>query len=158
MFKVVVETAVGIKEIVRGMLTIGKHAFREPITVQYPEQKQEFNIRLKGRPALTVNESGKLICIGCKACQKVCPCVDLIYIETQKDENNKQQVEKFTIDLGRCIFCGNCADVCPKSAIVMSDEFEISTHSREALVFDKEKLALSPEKSKYYIEELAKDI
>lgn len=158
MFNTLLKTINGTKEILRGMFTIGKHAFREPITLEYPEKKQTFNIRLKGRPALTVDESGKLLCIGCKACQKVCPCMDLIYIETQKDENNKLKVEKFTIDLGRCIFCGNCTEVCTRNGIVMSDEYELSTYSREALVFDKEKLALSPEKSKYFLQELAKDI
>lgn len=158
MFKTLLKTIKGTKEILRGMFTVGKYAFRPSVTLEYPEKKYNFNSRFKGRPALTVDENGELLCMGCKACQKVCPCSDLIYIETSKDENKKLKVDKFTIDLGRCIFCGNCSDACSKGAIIMSQEYELSDYSRESLVFDKEKLALSPEKSKKALEELARDV
>ena len=49
--------------------------------------------------------------------------------------------------MGRCIFCGNCTQACPKDALIMTDEFELADYSRESLVFDKDKLKLSPEES-----------
>lgn len=147
MKNVINKTVSGIVEIARGMFTILKHAFRPAITLEYPEVKPKLSSRMRGRLALTSNEDGSLACIGCMSCTKVCPCGDLIQIEATKDENNKQQINKFTIDIGRCIFCGNCTQVCPKFAIIMTDDYELSDYSRESLVFDKEKLQLSPEES-----------
>lgn len=141
------KTLSGIIEIARGMFTILKHAFRPAITQEYPEVRPKFNSRISGRLALTTNPDGKLACIGCMSCTKVCPCGDLIQIEATKDENNKPVIHKFTIDLGRCIFCGNCTQVCPKDAIVMTEGFELADYSRESLVYDKERLQLSPEES-----------
>jgi len=94
----------GAKEIAKGMYTIIKHVFRPPITLEYPEKKPCLPARTRGRLALTTNREGALNCIGCMACTKVCPCGDLIQIKANKDENNKMHVERFTIDLGRCIF------------------------------------------------------
>ncbi|MDH5443837.1 MAG: 4Fe-4S dicluster domain-containing protein, partial [Hadesarchaea archaeon] len=38
-----------------------------------------------------------------------------------------KETKKPTIWLGRCIFCGECAEVCPARAITMTKEFELST-------------------------------
>lgn len=157
MKKLINKTASGIVEIARGMFTIAKHTFRPAITLEYPEKKAVFNSRMRGKLALTTNQDGSLACIGCMSCTKVCPCGDLIQIETHKDENNKPVIDKFTIDIGRCIFCGNCTQACPKSAIVMTEEYELATYSREAAVFDKEMLKLSPEKSAGLLEKKEKD-
>jgi len=152
------KTVSGIIEIARGMFTIFKHAFRPAITLEYPEKKDIFSSRIRGRLALTTNESGNLDCIGCMSCTKVCPCGDLIQIDTSKDENNKPVINNFTIDLGRCISCGNCTQACPKQAIIMTDEYELADYSRGALVFDKEKLKLSPEKSAEWRDKKARDV
>lgn len=157
MIKIIYKAADGIFQISKGMYTIAKHAFRKPITLEYPEKKPVLNSRYKGRLALLVNEDGSDLCIGCKSCVKVCPCNDLIQIETSKDENNKVKVDKFTIDLGRCIFCGNCTEVCPKSSIIMTNEFELADYSRESLVYDKKMLELTPEESAKWLKILEKE-
>ena len=145
---VINKTISGVIEIARGMATIMKHFFRKPITQEYPEQKPDLPARFRGRLALLTNSDGSDICSGCKSCSKVCPCGDLIQIETTKDpETKKITVEQFTIDIGRCIFCGNCTQMCPKGALVMTDKFELADYSRESLVLDKKALTLSPEES-----------
>jgi len=154
---ILIKTISGVTEIARGMYTIAKHAFRPAITLEYPEKKPELNSRYHGRLALTRNPDGTEMCTGCKCCTKVCPCGDLIHVETQKDENNKQVVTKFTVDIGRCIFCGNCTEACPKDALIMTNEFELADYSREALVYDKERLLLSVEESNKWSEMLEKD-
>lgn len=151
MKEIIKKTISGTIEIARGMLTISKHMFREPVTLEYPENKPDLGSRYKGRLALLRDSEGNELCMGCKCCMKVCPCGDLIHIETKKDENNKNVVEKFTVDIGRCIFCGNCTEVCAKGAVVMTHEFELADYSREALVFDKERLLLSTEESAKYL-------
>jgi len=147
MKKLINKTVSGIIEIARGMFTILKHALRPAITLEYPEKKAVLTSRIRGRLALTTNQEGDLNCVGCMSCTKVCPCGDLIQIESSKDENNKPVINKFTIDIGRCIFCGNCTQACPKDALIMTDEYELADYSRESLVFDKDKLMLSPEES-----------
>ncbi len=153
MKKLINKTISGIIEIGRGMATIMKHFFRKPITLEYPEKRPDLSSRFRGRLALLTNKDGSDVCIGCKSCVKVCPCNDLIQIETLKDpETKKITVKQFTIDIGRCIFCGNCTEICPKTALVMTDEFELADYSRQSLVFDKRALTLTPEAS-----ELLKD-
>jgi len=158
MNNILIETKKGIIEILRGLFTVLKHAFRPPITLEYPEKKPVLNSRYRGALALRVNADGSDICGGCKSCMKVCPCGDLIQVSTHKDENNKLVVDKFTVDLGRCIFCGNCTEVCPKKALIMTNEYELADFSRESLVFDKKKLCLTPEQSQKWHEALDKDI
>lgn len=147
----------GAIAILEGMWTILKHAFRKPITLEYPEVKDEFSVRTRGRVALRTDEEGNHACIGCKSCVRACPCVDLIQIETSKDENNKMKVDNFTIDIGRCIVCGNCVDACPTNAIVMTDKYEMADFSRESFVLDIDKLKLTPNESSVLIKRLEKD-
>ncbi|OGH99379.1 MAG: hypothetical protein A2039_09305 [Candidatus Melainabacteria bacterium GWA2_34_9] len=152
------KTVCGITEIARGMFTILKHAFRPAITLEYPEKKPVLSSRTRGRLALTTNQDGNLTCVGCMSCTKACPCGDLIQIESAKDENNRTVINKFTIDIGRCIFCGNCTQACPKDALIMTDEYELADYSRESLVFDKDKLMLSPEESANWRDKKERDI
>jgi len=146
------KTISGIIEIARGMFTILKHMFRPAITLEYPEVRPVLNSRYRGRLALKVKPDGSDICSGCGMCAKACPCGDLIQIQKEKDENNKFVVTQFTIDIGRCIFCGNCTEVCPSKALIMTDGFELADYSREAMVYDKERLKLSVEESARWTE------
>jgi NADH-quinone oxidoreductase subunit I len=64
-----------------------------------------------------------------------------------RDVNKKPIIDMFTIDMGRCIFCGNCTEVCPVDCIKMLPDFELADYSREALVLDKKDLTLSGDDS-----------
>jgi NADH-quinone oxidoreductase subunit I len=151
-----------VTEIVRGMATVMVHAFRPSITLEYPEQKPNLPPGFKGRVALIRKEDGSLACTGCKMCSKVCPCMDLIQIQTSKVETpegkTKLSVDKYTIDLGRCIYCGNCTEVCPVGCLVFTDKFEFADYSREALVYSKDMLLLSLEESNEWREKNNKEL
>ncbi|MFG5142427.1 4Fe-4S binding protein, partial [Campylobacter lari] len=41
-----------------------------------------------------------------------------------------KKVENYSINLGRCIYCGFCADVCPELAIVHGKEYENAAEQR----------------------------
>ncbi|MEW5819288.1 MAG: NADH-quinone oxidoreductase subunit I [Cyanobacteriota bacterium] len=140
-----------VTEICRGLATVFVHALRPPVTLEYPEVMPDLSPRFRGRLALLRKEDGNEMCTGCQMCSKVCPCLDLIQIQTSKIETpegkKKIIVDNYTIDLGRCIFCGNCTDVCKPSCLVFIDDFELADYSRESLVFTKDMLLLSTEES-----------
>jgi len=51
-------------------------------------------------------------------------------METKIDENSRKAVNEYTINMGRCIFCGYCAEVCPELAIVHGGRYENSSEQR----------------------------
>jgi len=46
------------------------------------------------------------------------------------DENQRKEVTEYTINFGRCIFCGYCAEVCPELAIVHGPRYETASEQR----------------------------
>jgi len=140
----------GLKAIGQGMSTVLSHYFRPPVTLEYPEVMPDLSDRFHGRLCLLTKSDGTDLCIGCQACARVCPCNDLIQIEMHRDANKKPVIDQFTIDIGRCIFCGNCTEVCPVDCIKMLPDFELSDFSREALVLDKKDLTLSGEEADHW--------
>jgi NADH-quinone oxidoreductase subunit I len=139
--------ASGLIEIGRGLATVLSHFGRESVTLEYPEVMPDLSDRFHGRLCLLTKSDGTDLCVGCKACARVCPCDDLIQIEMHRDENKKPVIDLFTIDMGRCIFCGNCTEVCPVDCIKMLPDFELSDYTREALVLDKFDLTIDGEES-----------
>jgi NADH-quinone oxidoreductase chain I len=140
----------GMVEIGRGFSMVARHLFRPSVTLEYPEVMPSLSKRFHGRLVLLTKSSGEDLCIGCQACARVCPCGDLIQIEMHRDENKQPVIDRFTIDMGRCIFCGNCTEVCPVDCIKMLDDFELSDYSREALVLDKAGLSINGAESDEY--------
>ena len=50
---------------------------------------------------------------------------------------------RLQIDLGRCIFCGDCAAACPRDVISFSRDYRLATRKREHLVVGQDKLHLA---------------
>jgi len=44
------------------------------------------------------------------------------------------------VDLGHCLFCGLCAEVCPEEAIVLSRRYEASYTRRAETILRKDDL------------------
>ncbi len=118
-----------IKALGEGILTVFKHLFKKPVTLQYPEEHPVIPEKFRGGHKLNG-------CIGCGICQQVCPCSAI----TIKKENNN--VISYKINLRHCMFCGNCQYYCPVSAIKLEKEFELATDNNsdleKELVRDKE--------------------
>jgi len=128
-----------IKPLLQGLwITIG-YFFRKPITLKYPEERWEPYPRFRGIQKLIRDEKGKIKCVACCLCARVCPA-QVIRVEAGEDEGHGKYPRLFEIDIGRCIFCGYCEQACPMGAIMMTGGYELADYSRDKLIYDKERL------------------
>lgn len=126
--------------LVIGHLTVFKHIFKKPVTLEYPEKKAVLSDKFRGEHALSPEK-----CTTCGTCQRVCPSFGTIEIEKEKDEEGKFHPKSYTIDLSKCIFCGNCVQYCPFDAIKMTKKYELADDKKSSL-----KLDINTLKKNYY--------
>ncbi len=122
------------------------NGLREPVTRQYPatgtvwqrsRRPTPVQPRFMGFPALTWDEEvEEPFCTSCMVCVRQCPthCMSATMQDNPLHEQGlsrrRKIVERFEINLNRCILCGICVEVCNFDAIVMSHEHEMSTYRR----------------------------
>lgn len=122
-----------------------KTMFRPMETTQYPEVKRPTQPRFHGRHVLNRHPDGLEKCVGCELCAWACPA-DAIYVEGADNtpEARYSPAERYgvvyQINFLRCILCGLCIEACPTRALTMSNEYELSADSREALIYTKDRL------------------
>lgn len=121
--------------IAKGMLLTLRHLFRQPLTIQYPEEKLVVSRRIRGNELVWFVDR----CTGCATCAKSCPQGN-IEIVTHRGEENKYTVDKFEVDTGRCMFCGLCIESCPYNALAMGMGYERAQYRRQDVVLNKEDL------------------
>jgi NADH-quinone oxidoreductase chain I len=130
----------GIKNLLVGLVTTGKHLPRKHITIQYPDERWKMPERSRGIVVLLSDlKTGELNCTACLLCMRACPTA-AIRIDYEKDEKNKRHLKKFVVDQGLCCFCGLCEESCKFAAIKMATKYEFSTLSKGELVWGTEKL------------------
>jgi NADH-quinone oxidoreductase subunit I len=76
-------------------------------------------------------------CIACGLCQINCPndtikVVSEMIVDEETGKKKKNLVS-YEYDLGACMFCQICVNVCPHDAICFSTEFENAVYDREHL-------------------------
>jgi Ni,Fe-hydrogenase III small subunit/NAD-dependent dihydropyrimidine dehydrogenase PreA subunit len=88
-------------------------------TAPYPSPNPNLPPSFLGRPILDAER-----CIsGCRQCVDACP-TDALRVTMHGPE----------LDLGRCIFCGDCVAKCPNGAIAFTSDWRLSSSSREGLL------------------------
>lgn len=92
------------------------------VTTDYPAGPAEAVPNLRGRPVIDFERA-----TDCLPAALVCPTGAL----TVEDQLDKRKV---TLDYGRCIFCGLCAEAGADSGIRITGEFELSARQRAHLV------------------------
>lgn len=138
-FKKIIRT-IFFTEILKGLALTFKSMLTHAVTRQYPEEKRPAFAGFRGLHALVVEPStGKERCIACGLCAAICPS-KCIYIYTKEGEDGIKFAERYEIELLRCIYCAFCVEACPVGAIALTEHFEYSDYSREALYMRKDKL------------------
>jgi formate hydrogenlyase subunit 6/NADH:ubiquinone oxidoreductase subunit I len=124
-----------VTTILDGMAVTGSHLVRQPSTIQYPDRieipvKDTLPFRYRGILAVDVE-----ICTACMACERACP-IDCIAIDAVKDkEAGGLVLQRFEIDIIKCMHCGLCSEPCPTGAIHHTTEFEAATFDIGELVY-----------------------
>ena len=123
----------------QGLIVTLKTTLRRPVTAQYPDPKKRLEIadNYMGFPALTWDyDVAEPYCTGCMVCIRECPtqCMSAEMkdnpLHGEGRSRRRKIVDEFEINLGRCILCGICVDVCNFDAIEMSHEHELSKYER----------------------------
>jgi NADH-quinone oxidoreductase subunit I len=132
-----------------GLKVTLKTAGRKPVTAEYPEPQKRLAVqdRYMGFPALLWDgDVPEPYCTGCMVCIRNCPtqCMSAQMTDNPKHaegtSRRRKIISEFEINLGRCILCGICVDVCNFDAIEMSHEHELSKYERNGNRADLPKL------------------
>ena len=88
-------------------------------TVRFPKTDPGLPERFRGRPVLDCAKCAA----DCKQCIDGCPTDAL-----------RKDADGLAIDLGRCLFCGQCAGDCSAGAIEFSRDYRLAARSRTDLI------------------------
>lgn len=111
------------------MLTILTTRLRQKHrTIGYPTTEPVLPDRFRGRPAIDPSKCPD----GCRGCVGICP--------TQAIKNDDG---KISMDLGKCLFCAECAQACPNRAVTFTNEYRLATRQRDDLVVGQEPCRLA---------------
>ena len=97
-------------------------------TVGFPSDAPVLPERFRGLPALDPSKCEA----GCQACAEACP--------TEAITADRRGLR---LDLGRCLFCTECVDACPKGAVQFTRDYRLATRTPHDLVLNGRALQLA---------------
>ncbi len=103
--------------------------FKKPATTSYagkeaPEVESGYRGRLE-------YEAGN--CINCGLCMRDCPTGAIKIINEGTKEDKKM---KAVLNIGRCIFCCQCVDTCPKKCLSYSQNIDFARTNKDDLTVE----------------------
>jgi len=140
-----------IPGILKGMAITFRHIPKvgQRVTMEYPEVRWDLPKAYRGAPILLTGLDGHEKCTSCKLCEFICPPRAIRIVAEETELEKEKRPREFDIDMGLCIFCGYCQEVCPVEAIWLKDEYEMADYDRTALIFSKEQLLARGRKPPY---------
>lgn len=130
----------GLKTLLTGMKVTLTEFFTKKTTEEYPDNRDTLVLaeRFRGTLYMPLDAQGQNKCIACGLCQMNCPNdTILLTVDTVTDEatgKGKKVLLKYQYDLGSCMFCQLCVNVCPTGAIAFRTTFEHAVFDRNKLV------------------------
>jgi Ni,Fe-hydrogenase III small subunit/Pyruvate/2-oxoacid:ferredoxin oxidoreductase delta subunit len=97
-------------------------------TIPFPAADAVLPDRFRGLPVVQTAQCRD----GCGECTAACPTAALT-----KDARGLR------LDLGQCLFCGECEDVCSTGAVGFSGDYRLATRTRDDLVLRGEAFTLA---------------
>lgn len=106
---------------------------KEGVTYDYPNETINMPDRFRGIQKFYPEK-----CIVCNQCVNICPtdCISLTGINNPDPDKRGKIIQTYNINFELCILCDLCTEVCPTEAIVMTNNFELSSYSRDELYKD----------------------
>lgn len=122
-----------MKGIVKGLGVTFKNLTRKKVTYAYPDVPMNMPDRFRGVQHFIPDK-----CIVCNQCVRICPtqCISLVGKANPDPEKKVKVIDTYDINFEICILCDLCTEVCPTEAIVMTNNFELATYSRDELFKD----------------------
>jgi NADH-quinone oxidoreductase subunit I len=130
----------GLVSVFKGHRITLRNFLRPKTTDQYPHRQpdREWLPRpgYRGDFALIgdTERPGGLRCIACNACANTCPtgCIHI----TGEGKGKERHPSQFYIDIGLCMYCWMCIEVCPVAAITMTQDYHNVATTPEGMIRD----------------------
>lgn len=117
----------------KGMVVTLRHMLSPAYTADYPYKKRVLPERSRTSFEIPLADDGATLCKSCGLCEKSCP-VGAISIESRKREDGPGRVlERFSINLGTCMYCGLCVESCTSMALRHAGDYESATHDKSEM-------------------------
>jgi Ni,Fe-hydrogenase III small subunit/formate hydrogenlyase subunit 6/NADH:ubiquinone oxidoreductase subunit I len=97
-------------------------------TVAYPDVPAVVSAQFRGAP-----EFDFVIWRDARPAADLCP-TGAIQVGQADPEGTPPANRRVTVDYGRCVFCGQCAELSPDGAVRVTTDFELATHNRARLI------------------------
>lgn len=132
-----------VSSVAKGMMITIRYVYGvKPVTIEYPEVKEELPENSRSRLFNDVDN-----CISCFQCATACP-VDCIYITAVRRDKEapklkcddgtpiKLDLVQYTIDTSLCCYCGLCTEACPTQCLTHTKDYEFSQYTLSEMKYD----------------------
>jgi Ni,Fe-hydrogenase III small subunit/NAD-dependent dihydropyrimidine dehydrogenase PreA subunit len=92
-----------------------------------PDPRKAKPVGFRGRPSFSEASCAQ----GCLACVEACP-------------TQAVAIKPLAIDLGKCVFCGDCARACPQNKLSLTSDFRMAATTRDGLSISEARPELDP--------------
>jgi NADH-quinone oxidoreductase subunit I len=120
-----------------------KHLIIKRFTLRYPEQKLKFigdGYQFDPKRGVGIaGYRGRHILFHDEG---IAEAIGMVKVDEQWKQNKKSIMPQ--IDFGKCVFCGLCVDACPFYALFMTNDYELSSFTKEHLIYTPSQLAIKP--------------